>query len=297
MIPRLWVISRSAVSKFAFRSARIAEDLRLDDHVERRRRLVGDQQLRAQHERERDHDPLPHPARELVRVLAEAGRRDPHRPEHLERAPADLGVLADPGLVPLQRLARSDPRSAAAGSAGSSAPGRSGRARGRAACAAPSATAREVPAAVAHLARRRALRQQPEHAAAERRLAAAGLADEPERLALADLERDAVDRPHRAARPSRTRHADRARRRRSARAHEPPSLLSLRRSVGVSAAGKLHLRLDSGACCGARSRVDRLVQPSPSSVMPVTRTTIASPGNSPVHQMPVVASESARWTS
>ena len=57
-----------------------AEDLRLDDHVERCRRLVGDEQLRPEHERERDHDPLPHPARELVRVLAEAGRGIPIRP-------------------------------------------------------------------------------------------------------------------------------------------------------------------------------------------------------------------------
>ena len=41
-IPRLWVISSSAVSKFSRRSARMREDLRLDEHVERRRRLVGD---------------------------------------------------------------------------------------------------------------------------------------------------------------------------------------------------------------------------------------------------------------
>ena len=55
-----------------------AEDLRLDDHVERGRRLVGDQDLGLEHQGQRDHDPLPHPAGELVRVLAEAGPRDPH---------------------------------------------------------------------------------------------------------------------------------------------------------------------------------------------------------------------------
>jgi hypothetical protein len=35
------------------------EDLRLDRHVERGRRLVGDQQLRAAGERHRDHHALP----------------------------------------------------------------------------------------------------------------------------------------------------------------------------------------------------------------------------------------------
>ena len=69
-----------------------AQDLRLDDHVERGRRLVRDEELRAQHERERDHDPLAHAARELVRVLPEARRRDAHPPERLQRALADLAV-------------------------------------------------------------------------------------------------------------------------------------------------------------------------------------------------------------
>ena len=43
------------------------EDLRLDRHVERRRRLVGDQELRPAGERHRDHDPLAHAARKLMR--------------------------------------------------------------------------------------------------------------------------------------------------------------------------------------------------------------------------------------
>ena len=97
------MISSSAVPKFDFRSARMPQDLRLDDHVERRRRLVGDEQLRPQHERERDHDPLPHAARELVRVLAEARRRDPHPAERLERPPPHLCVL-QLRLVALERL-------------------------------------------------------------------------------------------------------------------------------------------------------------------------------------------------
>ena len=47
------------------------QDLRLHRHVERGGRLVGDQQARMARERHRDHDPLPHAARELVRVVAE----------------------------------------------------------------------------------------------------------------------------------------------------------------------------------------------------------------------------------
>ena len=46
------------------------QDLRLHDHVERRRRLVGDHQRRAAGEREGDHHPLALPAGELVRVAA-----------------------------------------------------------------------------------------------------------------------------------------------------------------------------------------------------------------------------------
>ena len=48
------------------------EDLALDGHVEGRRGLVGDDQLGVAAERHRDHDPLPHAARQLVRVLLQA---------------------------------------------------------------------------------------------------------------------------------------------------------------------------------------------------------------------------------
>ena len=48
------------------------EDLRLDRHVERGRRLVGDQQLRLAGQRHRDHHALAHAARELVRIVVEA---------------------------------------------------------------------------------------------------------------------------------------------------------------------------------------------------------------------------------
>ena len=44
------------------------QDLRLRRHVERRGRLIGDQQRGLQHQRHRDHDALALAARELVRV-------------------------------------------------------------------------------------------------------------------------------------------------------------------------------------------------------------------------------------
>ena len=68
--------------------AQLVEDLRLDRHVERRRRLVGDQQLRRARERHRDHHALAHAARELVRIRAQplAGARDPDALHQLDRA-------------------------------------------------------------------------------------------------------------------------------------------------------------------------------------------------------------------
>src|SRR5919112_778631 len=50
----------------------LGQDLRLDGHVERRRRLVRDEDGRAVQERDGDGNALAHPARELVRVSAEA---------------------------------------------------------------------------------------------------------------------------------------------------------------------------------------------------------------------------------
>ena len=69
--------------------AQQVEDPRLDRHVERRRRLVGDQHLRVAGERHRDHHALPHPARELVRVLVDAPLRGRDaRPGPAARSPA-----------------------------------------------------------------------------------------------------------------------------------------------------------------------------------------------------------------
>ena len=71
------------------------EDLRLHGDVERRRRLVGDQELRAARDRHRDHDALPHAARELVRILVEPLRR---------RGNADLLEQLDGALAQHARL-------------------------------------------------------------------------------------------------------------------------------------------------------------------------------------------------
>ena len=43
------------------------QNLRLNSHIERRRRLVGNQQIRLVGKRHGDHHPLPLPSRELVR--------------------------------------------------------------------------------------------------------------------------------------------------------------------------------------------------------------------------------------
>ena len=58
--------------------AQLVEDLRLDRDVQRRGRLVGDQQLRRAGQRHRDHHALAHAAGELVRVGAQSlgGARD-----------------------------------------------------------------------------------------------------------------------------------------------------------------------------------------------------------------------------
>ena len=74
--------------------AHALEDLRLDRHVERRRGLVGDQHGRVARQRERDHHPLAHAARELVRVVVDAlaGARDADPLEQLDRPLARLLV-------------------------------------------------------------------------------------------------------------------------------------------------------------------------------------------------------------
>src|SRR5207245_1603451 len=62
------------------------EDLRLDRDVQRRRRLVGDEEVGVARQRHGDHHALPHPARELVRVLLRPalGVRNVDELQHLD---------------------------------------------------------------------------------------------------------------------------------------------------------------------------------------------------------------------
>ena len=90
-------------AEIAHQAAHLGEDLRLDRHVERGRRLVAHDQRRPMQQRDRDRDALAHAAGELVRIGVEALRRvgNAHRRERLDRSRrAPLGRHA---LVRLQR--------------------------------------------------------------------------------------------------------------------------------------------------------------------------------------------------
>jgi hypothetical protein len=71
----------------------VVEHLALDGHVERACRLVGDHQGGPGDQGDRDEDPLPHPAGQLVRVLAGPDRR-------LVKARRRQGLHREDGRVP-----------------------------------------------------------------------------------------------------------------------------------------------------------------------------------------------------
>ena len=75
---------------FALEPQQKIEDLRLDGHVERGRRLVGDQELRPAGERHGDHHPLAHAARKLVGkgVAAALGIGNADLGQELDDAPS-----------------------------------------------------------------------------------------------------------------------------------------------------------------------------------------------------------------
>ena len=112
-------------------SADQRQDLRLDRHVERGRRLVGDQQRRAARQRHRDHHALAHAARQLVRIAVEhrARLRNAHLLEHAQRLRARR--RAHPCADGAESIRQSARRPGTPGSATSSAPGRSSRSRRR----------------------------------------------------------------------------------------------------------------------------------------------------------------------
>ena len=126
--PRSCVISSTAMPSSRWSVREQLEDLRLDRHVERGRRLVGDQQRGLAGERHRDHHALAHAARELVRILVGAplGRRDADAREQLDGARA----RAARGRIPRCSASASaicSPTRKHRVQATSSAPGRSSR--------------------------------------------------------------------------------------------------------------------------------------------------------------------------
>ena len=106
------------------------EHLRLHRHVERGRRLVGDQQLGLERQAHRDHRPLLHAAGELVRVVAGRGGRARGGGPRRAARPRALGRRPGAAAMQGQRLAdlRADPQrrveARAARPAGSAPPGR-----------------------------------------------------------------------------------------------------------------------------------------------------------------------------
>ena len=73
--PRSWLMNSMLMRCLRLQAREQLEDLALHRHVERRGRLVGDQQLRLARERHRDHHALLLPAGELVRIRAEPALR------------------------------------------------------------------------------------------------------------------------------------------------------------------------------------------------------------------------------
>jgi hypothetical protein len=169
-------------------------------HVEHRHRLVGDEELGLEHERRGDSDPLALATRELVRITVEEelgrGELDPRERVAYERRPLRLrapelvdeerlldgGAHGEPRIERLVRILVDDLHPPA------ERPERAGAECG------------DVAALEANRVGDRV--DQPQHGLRRRRLPAAGLADESDELAGADLERDAVDRVHVEARPS-----------------------------------------------------------------------------------------------
>ena len=174
------------------------QDLGLDRDVERGGRLVRDQQRRPAGQRHRDHGALAHAAGELVRILLRPafGLGNPDQAQHFDRlaprlpcasssdAGGPLSVIWSPiritGLsevigswkiieMRLPRIAR---------------------------ISASSRPSRSVPSSVNGAADdpARRIRHQPHDRQRGHALAAAGLADDGQRLAAANAERDVVDR-------------------------------------------------------------------------------------------------------
>ncbi len=172
------------------------DHLRLDRHIQRRDRLVGDDEPRVERERAGDADALPLATGEFVRIAAHLRRAQAHLVEQRGDAPHPLGARGD--AVHLERLADDVARGHARVERGERileddlhlAPVRPELGR---------AQARDVVAAELNGARRRLDQTQDEPS--DGRLAAAALADEAEGFCRADGEADPVHRAHMPDRP------------------------------------------------------------------------------------------------
>ena len=111
------------------------EDLRLDRHVERRDRLVGDDEVRVDGERARDADSLALAARELVRIARRRVRGQPDDARAARgRASARRAATRDRARATARRRSA---RRCAAGSATRTDPGRPSASAGAAGAARP----------------------------------------------------------------------------------------------------------------------------------------------------------------
>ena len=173
----------------------------LDRDVEGGGRFVGDDQLRLGGQRERDHDALAHPARELVRELVDAGfrGRDAGFLEQADRALARLrGRHRQVGHDGLDQLPADGVERVERGQrvledgADLAAPDLAHLLVGQVV---------DAPAAEADLARGDAPGwiEQSDDRRAGQRLAGAGFADHPQDLTRRDVERDIVERDQGAA--------------------------------------------------------------------------------------------------
>ena len=92
--PKSWVMNSTPVPRRSCSSRIELQDLRLRRHVERRGRLVGDQQRRIEHQRGRDHDALALAAGDLVRIDVDQalGLGQVHGAHDLQHALAAVGA-------------------------------------------------------------------------------------------------------------------------------------------------------------------------------------------------------------
>ena len=179
--------------ELALQALEQVEDLRLDRDVERRDRLVADDQLGPQRERAGDADALALSARELVRVAVvvlrvQAARAPSARARGARVSPSVLWIENGCPMIWPTRLARVQRRVRILEDHLHLAPQRPHLARLR--CVMSRAV--EADRAGGRL-------EQLEHQPRGRRLAAARLADDAERLAAVDAERDVLDGVHDAA--------------------------------------------------------------------------------------------------